>query len=244
MFDFKGFQCFIDFMRFIGVLLGLTLVTSLTYGIIYFWGKGRTYPAYTNEFLNQKKPWVFVPENLSPLEEEIPWVEVEQDAQGILQVVSSKLPFPEWLEKNKPKFMAIHVLNSKAEIHEQISSFLPKLWDEKVFIQSEIDVVLAALKEIRPRWAYGSSVADRVRWKSFDSLGLVSAVTHTRDVYVTSLSDRNGENLSDSIVDEIRKRKLFLVIGPLKTAEEVQLAQHFKPDGYIILNTDLRAQIH
>lgn len=231
-------------MRFLGLLLGLSLFTSLTYGIAYFWAQGRTYVSFSNQFLEQPKPWVFVPQNLEPTEKEIPWVSVEQDTDGLLKVMPEKIPFTEWFAKTKPNFLALNVLNSKDGIHEQISKLIPAEYDEKVFIQSEIDVILASLKTLRARWAYGSSVADRVRWKSFDSVGLVGAVGFTRDVYVTTLRDRTGENLNKSILAEIRKRKLHLVIGPLTTPEEVQFAKQFQPDGYIISNTDLRSQIH
>lgn len=215
----------------------------MVYGIVFFWGAGRTYPAFSNEFLKQPKPWVLVPQNQKPLPSEIPFVDVQQDSDGLLKISPDGTTFSDWFQKYKPNFFAINVLNSKSEIHHQLDTLVPKGWEEKVLVQSEIDVILASLKGLRPRWAFGSSVADRVRWKSFDSIGLVGAVTHTRDVFFTALNDRNGEILSDSIVAEIRKRNLFLVIGPLKTAEEVQFAKQFNPDGYLILNTDLRSQI-
>jgi hypothetical protein len=231
-------------MRFLGLILGLFLASALVYGIIFFWGQGRAYPAFTNQFLQQKTPWVLVPENLKPLAGEIPWVEVFQDTDGLLKISDTQQLFSDWLSKEKPKFLALDVINSKEQIHEQISSLLPEGYEEHVLVQSQNDVVLASLKNLRPRWAYGASIADQVRWKSFDSLGLIGAVTHSRDVYVTPLIGRTGENLNTSIVNELRRRNLFLIIGPLSTAEEVQAAKKFAPDGYLLLNPDLRSQIH
>lgn len=231
-------------MRFLALIFSLGVFGALIYGMFYVWGYSRSFPVYENEFLKQQKPWVFLPASFKPRPPEIPWVEIEQSKEGLLVVPAENQSFADWVSKNPTLFLALHVLNSKEEIHEQISKLIPASMEEKILVQSEADVILASLKNIRPRWAYGSSIADRVRWKSFDSLGLVSAVTFSRDVYFSPLYDRNGDKLSESLVSELRRRHLNLVIGPLKTAEEVQEAKKYQPDGYYILSPDLRSQIN
>lgn len=231
-------------MRFLALILSLGLFSAIIYGMFYAWGHSRSFAVFENEFLKKPKPWVILPSSQRPSSEEIPWVEVEQNKEGLLVVPSENQTFSDWFQNNSSEFLAIHVLNSKAEIHEQISNLIPASMEEKILIQSEADVILASLKKLRARWAYGSSIADRVRWKSFDSLGLVSAVTFNRDIYFTPLYDRNGDMLSDSIVNEVRRRRLNLIIGPLKSIAEVQEAKKYQPDGYFILSSDLRSQIN
>lgn len=242
--DYPAGLCLNLAMRFLGLIFGLGLFSAVVYGMFFVWGHTRQFVAFENEFLKQPTPWVFLPAELNPEKNEIPWLEIEQAQDGLLKVKATGEALPAWISKNKPSFLVLSVLNSKSEIHEQISSLVPTGMEEKILVQSEIDVVLASLKTLRARWAYGTSIADQVRWKSFDSLGLVSAVSFVRDVYVTPLTGRHGDKLSSSIVNEVRRRGLKLVIGPLSSESEVQEAKEFKPDGYFILKSDLRSQIN
>lgn len=223
-------------MRFFGLVAMISLFLGMIYFTVFFWGQGRNFVPYENQFLSQKKPWIFV-RNQN-------WIQVEQDKSGLLRIAKSPLEVSQWLEKNKPEFLFLEVMNNKSQIHEQITALIPKTMVEHVLLQSEYEVILKSLKDLNPRWAFGSSSADRLRWKTFDSLGLAGAVNFSRDVYVAPLKDQNGFGISAGIISELRRRKLPFIVGPLKKSSEVEEALLLNADGYLLEKPDLRPQIH
>lgn len=134
-----------------------------------------------------------------------------------------------------PDYLFIfNVLSNEFDIHKDIIKFIEenKLSD-RVLINSPVDVVIKSIKDQRPMWAYGTSLPEVARLKSFSTLGLEPAISVRGDVFIAPISYMNRPLIDESLVTEIKRRKKFVFIGPLDNEEQKKLADEFNPDGVI-----------
>ncbi|MFZ4405296.1 MAG: hypothetical protein ACOYOK_14440 [Pseudobdellovibrionaceae bacterium] len=130
----------------------------------------------------------------------------------------------------------LNIVDNVMNIHFTVINSIKDLDpDQRILIQSETDVLLRSIKERKPQWLYGSSRADLMRWLSFQSIGILPATPLKGDVFIVPLNYRpNKASLNPGVIEELLRRNKKLIIGPLKTAEELVQAQNFKADGYVI----------
>ncbi|PWU14477.1 MAG: hypothetical protein C5B49_13165 [Bdellovibrio sp.] len=230
----------------------MTLFVGLGYLSLLLWGLNRHDDRFANEFLCQPRPWLVAPWNM-PTDTQVKnlWVDVTRDAEGILRCVPRGDGGPLPLKPGAPtlrefarkfsahareKFLLVSVLANLENIDQQVSRELAAEWDERVLIQSEFEPVLAQLKILRPLFAFGTSAADRVRWLSYSSVGLLPAVSFSRDVYVTPLRLNGHQAVTASLIREIHRRQKKILLGPLATPAEIDEAHQLDPDGYFVTN--------
>lgn len=248
-------------MRFLLLLVGLVVTLSVIYFVILFWGLGRNLPQFKHVFMTMEKPIVIAPTELDIWsrvggdDKAVAWLDVYRSKDGQLRALPSSLrplpqdppdknlqnegvPLREALTPHLRRGLILNVVSNVDRVDEQIFEVLEPLKLSTVLLQSEYDNVMSSIKLKFPLWIYGTSAADRVRWMMFSSLQLAPAATFNGDVYVTPLKVRQLDAFNATILQEIRRRGLLLVIGPLGTAAEVQQAAVFSPDGYFVTSLE------
>lgn len=122
------------------------------------------------------------------------------------------------------------ILNFRGNREGMVQAFA-KVVDElragdRVLIQSPEDGFLKDLREARPLWIYGTSLAQVTRMILFSSMGLVSLAQLRGDVLVMEAPPKEHllNRIEDAIIHEAHRRKLKIFAGPASTpAEAIQL---------------------
>lgn len=128
----------------------------------------------------------------------------------------------------------LNILSNDLGIHQEIVSFVEahKL-DDRVLISSTIDIIIKAIKELRPMWIYGTSISEVSRIKSFSTLGIEPAISIRGDVFVAPVSYLSRQLVDQSLVNEMKRRKKFVFLGPLASDDQLKIAEDLQPDAII-----------
>lgn len=128
----------------------------------------------------------------------------------------------------------INVIDNTNEVHRTVVDELEKVKaDNRTLVQSDTLVILTAIKELKPTWLYGTSLPDIMRLLTFDSLYILPTTQLMGDVFIAPLTHRKRPAINDHIVEEMRRRKKRIYLGPLNTEEDFALARKYKAEGYI-----------
>lgn len=111
--------------------------------------------------------------------------------------------------------------------------------DKRVLIQSDTDVLIRSVKELKPLWIYGTSWPDLMKLMSFESIGLVAAAPYRGDVFISPLKIMNRAAFNEGVLTEARRRNKTILVGPLTSADEVQRAREAHPNGLILDRAEL-----
>lgn len=125
--------------------------------------------------------------------------------------------------------------NTRAE-HEVFVENLKKMGMEKAqnfLVMSDYEAPLKSLKEIEPAYVYGSSKPEVLKIVAMQSMYILEAVTLRADALVQPLELRNQEFFNDEILNEMKRRFVKIIVGPISSSE-VPRAQQKNPFGIII----------
>lgn len=247
-------------MRILSLTIGTLFVIAIALATTHFWGLGRDFTEFKSPFFaDPKTPWVALPiENEKFILENpqsILWLDVARNDKDELVVIpwlearelklsespvekADRTLLSKALEKFTKNRIVINVVSNKENIHEQLSALIGKVADGKFLFQSEFINVLTSLKELLPRQVYGTSQPDRMRFRVFDSLGILTAAPFKGDVYVASPFWRTQQLVDENLRAEIKRRKKKMILGPLLTKEDLDLALRLEPEGVIIPNPE------
>ena len=188
------------------------------------------------------------------------WIDVYRDQSGSLKALPSQFrPAPlgklhpevkdqgvllsEVIKKwgNGPYVLNVH--SNVENIDIQLTKEFESLPQAKALVQSEYDNVMLSTKTIRPLWSYGTSASDRMRWMTYGSLGLIEAVNFKGDVYLSPLSVRSLPAIDSKIVTEVHRRQQSVILGPLNTAADAEVALALDADGYFVTSEEALAAL-
>ena len=113
--------------------------------------------------------------------------------------------------------------------------------DDRILIHSPIDGTLKELREKRPRWLFGTSLALSTRLKMMASIGLEAAVPIENDILVIEQLPKRLSEASEEIIKDAHRRNLRVIAGPIDTAEEAKSLFERKVDGVMITNLEVLA---
>lgn len=138
----------------------------------------------------------------------------------------------------------LNIIDNAQNIH---SALIHQIESEKIenriLLQSDVDIILKTLKTERPLWLYGTSFPELNRLLTFESLGLEAVPQIKADVWISPLTYKNRPLINQPLVHEIRRRKKYLYLGPLLDERQVQEALRYKPDGLILNHWELIKEI-
>ncbi len=146
----------------------------------------------------------------------------------------SVMPLEKAIQTIKTDHYIFNILTNDIDVHKDVISFIEKnKLEDRVLINSPIDIVIKAIKEQKPMWVYGTSIPEVSRLKSFSTLGLEAAISIRGDVFIAPISYLNRPLVDQSMVTEIRRRKKLVFLGPIQSETDLKLAEELKPDGII-----------
>jgi len=235
-------------------------------GSIFFWGMGRVFPKYEHPFFQGNKPWIILPwsfqDSIQKKKEVIiwadvystsndtlmvgPWGENEKNLKYREEIVSKDRPLlVDLLKKYPDRKFIINIVSNTMNIDSQILSATQNMIQRKnISFQSEFDIVLRSMKETFADLPYGASQSDRLRFNTFKSIapweaGLLPATPFRGDFYFAPLTWRKISMIDAQIVNEIHRRQKHVIIGPLKTIEDLKRAKGLGADGFLFENESL-----
>jgi hypothetical protein len=139
------------------------------------------------------------------------------------------------LTKYPDQRFILNVLDNVEDVHILLTDSLKGLSGEKRFLlQSNYNVVMTSIKEIEPFWLYGCSQADLMRFMTFESMWILPSITFKGDVFISPFKLVNREAFNEDILQEVRRRKKKIVLGPLLSKAEFDDASRLKADGLVI----------
>jgi hypothetical protein len=245
-------------MRLLIVTIGTFLVVGLILSTIHFWGLSRDFESFDHPWFHMRTPWIVVPWTLrekAPAEALL-WMDIVQSSEQNLFAVepgfdlgAKKWPDAELskkgenlksaLEKTSGRNLVLNVLSNAENIDLQISDTVGPSGEGRVLIQSDFDVIMRSLKKLQPLWLFGSSQAERVRFRSFESMWILPATPFKGDVYIGPLQQKNVTLLTEAVARELKRRHKKIIAGPLHTKEEIDLALRLGADGVFIDQPEL-----
>lgn len=104
---------------------------------------------------------------------------------------------------------------------------------DRVLIQSEQDGILKDLREKRPLWLFGTSQARVTQLRMLTALGLEAMAPLKGDVYVSEVRRGGNELLDDSVITEIHRRRMKILVGPVDDRAEAEALLARGVDGII-----------
>jgi hypothetical protein len=125
--------------------------------------------------------------------------------------------------------------NTRAE-HEVFDENLKKMGMEKAqnfLVMSDYEAPLRSLKEIEPAFVYGSTTPEILRIVAMQSMHIIEAVSFRADAIVHPLEIRNQEFYNDELVNEMKRRHVKIIVGPINPSE-MDRARKIDPYGIII----------
>ena len=240
-------------MRLILLTLGTFVLLGVSFLTIRFWGLGRTPEHFDHPWMQIKTPWIIVPlalESQAPKDAFL-WIDVVRSKEQNLYALKDNLDFsrPQWsdqelaphaqelksvLEKERGRNLVLNIRSNVDGIDLQISDLVGKSGEGRVLIQSDYDLVIQSIKRLQPLWLYGSTTAEKVRFRTFESLWIETATPFKGDVYVGPFEQKHVTLLTETIFKEIKRRGKKVIVGPVQSKEEEDLALRLGADGVFI----------
>lgn len=243
-------------MRLLALITGTVFMAIMAFSAARIWADGQVYTPYKTEFFQKEGELIILPWEQNYLLEKkadlILWVDVYRSDKGEilakpwLDYGKRKQDLPQEASESRPvlkdlllKFPKTRwIINCDDNVHD-IQLGLAKVIEEaqmgqNVLIQSNYNTIMESMKELLPLAVYGSSIADITRLKTFQAMWLLPAAPFKGDVMMTPLQYLKRDTVNSEIVFEMKRRFKKVILGPLRTAEEVRAAQEMKPDGLFL----------
>lgn len=139
------------------------------------------------------------------------WSEIDND---------SFILFKDWFSKtqlntNPKNHFILNILSNHSDIHKSIIKLIDDLGiADQIVVSSEYDVIITSIKNERPMWAYGTSLSELTRLKSFSTIGLEPALTIRGDLFFCYQHWMKRELCTANIAEEaIRRKKRVLLFN-------------------------------
>lgn len=193
-------------------------------------------PSRDREFLDMKKKLqdenpqtpILIGGKLS----EYPWEQINE-------FYKTTPALKEYYEQFPQTRFVLNVVDNVLDVHTAVISAVEGLNpDKRTMIQSEANVIMTAIKDLKPMWVYGTGTPDLVRMLSFDSLYVLPAIQFKGDVFIAPIQISKRPAFNGDVIAEMRRRHKKIFLGPLTSADDIKKAQDFNPDGYIYENLE------
>jgi glycerophosphoryl diester phosphodiesterase len=143
------------------------------------------------------------------------------------------------LERFPDRRWILNFQDDRPELADGLIKLVEKLkLSDRILIASPEDGLLRDLREKKPMWLFGTSQAQVTRIKMLDSLGLAAVVPLQGDVFIFEASAQRPSlySLSVSLIEEIHRRKMKIIAGPVRDREELAKLSSQGIDGILLAN--------
>jgi hypothetical protein len=139
--------------------------------------------------------------------------------------------------KYPDKKFVLNILDNVEGVHTALVETLKGLSPEKrILLQSNYNVIMTSVKELEPFWLYGCSQADLMRFLTFESMWILPATPFKGDVYISPFVLLGRPAFHETTLEEVRRRKKKIILGPALDKKEFDDAVRMKADGIIVEN--------
>lgn len=143
----------------------------------------------------------------------------------------------EYYEQLPQARFILNLIDNVSEAHtalvEAIKGFKP---NDRTLIQSDALILMTSTKELKPEWVYGTSVPDLMRLLTFDSMFILPSIQFKGDVFISPFTLKKRPAFNDNIIEEMRRQKKRLFLGPIQNEAQLAEASRLKAEGYITEN--------
>lgn len=239
------------------ITLGCLILLTFFLAMVHFYGTSQTYPAFDSKFFASGAP----PLKIVPWQQEgfikdypdwalwadvyrgeenqlivMPWIEHDKDVRTLEKKANPTRPLLADLLRDFPqRRFVLNIVDNVENIHTQISKIIDETQSgERLLLQSPFNVILDAVKQLKPMLTFGSTPADLVRLKSFASLHILSVAPFKGDAYVGPLGLKGIPTLDPDIVKELKRRHKKIILGPILSKEELATAESLGADGLFV----------
>ncbi len=148
--------------------------------------------------------------------------------------LNSAIRFDEALSRFPRHRLIVNVRGNRPSLLTETKAAIEKAGaSDRILIQSPEEVFLKELRQERPLWLFGTSLAQNAQMIMLTTVGLESLSPIRGDVIV--IDDlRALKRLNASAVTEARRRNLRIVAGPVQSKEEAQELRARGVDGVLI----------
>ncbi len=168
---------------------------------------------------------------------EYPWEQINEFYKNTPALKEFYVQFPE------TKFI-LNVVDNTLDVHTSVVAAINDLHsDDRTLVQSEANVIIDNIKVAKPQWVYGTSTPDLVRFLSFESIWLVSAIPFKGDVFIAPFTKQKRPAFNEVIIEEMRRRHKRIFLGPIQTPEQLKQARDLKADAYIYESLEALSQL-
>jgi glycerophosphoryl diester phosphodiesterase len=151
-----------------------------------------------------------------------------------------KVYFPELLELKSflqtypQQKMILNIQDNATDIHLALVQLITEnKAEQRVLIQSDIDIILKVMKEEKPTWLFGTSLPELTRVLTLESVGLEMTPSIRADVWVTPSKLKDRSVFKESIVSELQRRHKKVFLSGINSREQFLDAERYKLDGLI-----------
>lgn len=143
----------------------------------------------------------------------------------------------EIIAKYPQQKFVLNILDNVQGVHTGLVEVLKDLSPEKrILLQSNYNVIMTSTKELEPFWLYGCSQADLMRFLTFESMWILPATPFKGDVYIAPFVLLGRPAYRESTLEEVRRRKKKIILGPALDKKEFDDAVRIKADAIIVEN--------
>ncbi|WP_291515891.1 hypothetical protein [Bdellovibrio sp. ArHS] len=143
----------------------------------------------------------------------------------------------EYYEQFPQTRFILNVVDNVADAHTTLVNTIQDLKpNERTLIQSDALILMTSIKEIKPEWVYGTSTPDLMRLLTFDSMWILPSTQFSGDVFIAPFTLMKRPAFNDDIIEEMRRRKKRIFLGPIQSESQFAEASRYKADGLITDN--------
>lgn len=108
--------------------------------------------------------------------------------------------------------------------------------DERVLIHSDYDVILSAVRKLKPRWLFGSGQAEQTKLKILEDLFIETIAPVKADVIISPVYFKKTKqrDFSHKLVLEIQRRQKMVILGPVLNPKDAEKLTQEGVDGLLI----------
>ncbi|KYG60690.1 hypothetical protein AZI85_11880 [Bdellovibrio bacteriovorus] len=143
----------------------------------------------------------------------------------------------EYYEQFPQTRFILNVVDNVADAHTTlVTTIQDSKPNERTLIQSDALIIMKTIKEIKPEWVYGTSTPDLMRMLTFDSMWILPSTQFAGDVFIAPFTLMKRPAFNDNIIEEMRRRKKRIFLGPIQSESQFAEASRYKADGLITDN--------
>jgi glycerophosphoryl diester phosphodiesterase len=138
------------------------------------------------------------------------------------------------LERYPSTAFILDIHSNTIDIHKQVIEAVERHQaDQRVLIQSDHDVILSSIKELRPMWLFGTGTRDLTRSHLLTSVFLASMAPLLGDVLIAPMQIRGHDVVQEDLIREVHRRHKKFFVSDVDDPNTLTHLRQLGVDGVI-----------